>query len=85
MHLKKRVLVTGGGATLAEDRHAQDDFLPIAEVAGGLQFVAQPFGRALWTVRTGYRAESWFGTGGPVDSDSNLGLHGMQLSNAANW
>lgn len=79
------VLVTGGGATLAEDAHVQDDFLSIAEVVGGLQFVAQPSGRVLWKIRTGYRAESWFGTGGPVDSDSNLGLHGMQLSIAAVW
>jgi hypothetical protein len=83
--LQEIVLVTGGGATLAEDAHRQDDFLPIAEIAGGLQWAAQPLGPGLWTVRTGYRAESWFGTGGPVDADGNLGLHGMLLSIAANW
>jgi hypothetical protein len=46
---------------------------------------AQPFGPALWTLRTGYRAESWFGAGGPVETHSNIGLHGMVLSIEAKW
>jgi hypothetical protein len=79
------VLVTAGGAGLAEDEHVQNDFLPIGELVGGLQYAARPFGRGLWTVRTGYRAECWFGAGGPVDSDSNLALHGMLLSLSAQW
>lgn len=79
------VLVTGGGAGLAEDRYQNDDFLPIAELAGGLQWQMRPLGRALWTLRTGYRAESWFTAGGPVDSDSSIGVHGVTLAIAARW
>ncbi len=74
------VLVTAGGASLAEDEHRQDDLLPIIELAGGLQWTSQPFRRATWIVRGGYRAETWFGVGGPVDADSNLGLHGVLLT-----
>jgi hypothetical protein len=77
------VLVTGGGATLIEDIYEHDDVIPIAEMVGGLQLLTQPCGRACWTLRTGYRAETWFAAGGPVDSESNLGLHGMILSIAA--
>lgn len=79
------VLVTGGGAGLAEDVYVHNDFLPTAELVGGLQWQWQPFACGLWSIRTGYRAESWFSAGGPVDSDSNLGLHGMILSIAARW
>lgn len=79
------VLVTGGGASLAEDEYLHDDLLPTAELAGGLQWETRPLGCGLWAIRTGYRAESWFGVGGPVDTDSNLGLHGMILSVAASW
>ena len=79
------VLVTAGGAGLAEDEHEQADFLPIGELVGGLQWASRPFGRGLWTARAGYRAECWFGAGGPVDTDSNLALQGMQLSLAAQW
>ena len=79
------VLVTGGGASLAEDEYVHDSLLPIAELVGGLQWVGQPLGRGRWTIRTGYRAESWFGAGGPINTSSNLGLHGMVLSIAARW
>ncbi len=79
------VLVTAGGANLAEDVHQQYDFLPIGELVGGLQWAARPFGHGLWTIRTGYRAECWFGAGGPVGTDSNLALQGMVLSIAANY
>ena len=79
------VLVTGGGATLAEDTHAHDDVLPIGELLGGLQWMTRPGKRSIWYVRGGYRAETWFGTGGPVEADSNLGLHGMLLSIGAQW
>ena len=79
------VLVTGGGATLAEDHYVHDSLLPIAELIGGLQLQAQPFGCGLWTIRTGYQAESWFGLGGPTDAVSNVGLHGVILSLAACW
>ncbi len=78
-------LVTGGGAGLANDRYVHDHFVPIGELAGGLQTSVRPFGRGLWTIRTGYRAESWFGAGGPIDTDSNIGLHGVVLSLIANW
>jgi hypothetical protein len=75
--------VTGG--TVVVDDHQQDDFLPIGEFAGGLQYAVRPFGRACWLLRTGYRAETWWGTGGPVDASSNLGLHGMLFSIGGVW
>lgn len=79
------VLTTGGGATTVTDSYVSDSLLPIMEIAGGLELMTQPLGKCVWTVRTGYRAESWFNTGGPVDSDSNLGLHGVTLSLAGCW
>ncbi|NND95793.1 MAG: hypothetical protein HKN47_00520 [Pirellulaceae bacterium] len=77
------VLVTGGGTTLQEDLHVQDDFLPVIEMSGGLQWMACPRGRLVWIARSGYRAESWLSAGGPVDVDSNIAVSGIHLSVAA--
>jgi hypothetical protein len=77
--------VASGGAVVENDCHKYDGFLPIGEIAGGLQWAGRPFGPGLWTIRTGYRAEAWFGVGGPVDAVSDLGLHGMLLSIAGTW
>lgn len=74
------VLVTGGGAGLAEDDHQQDSFLPIISVGGGLRWMSQPRGFGSIELKTGYRGESWFSVGGPSDFDSNLGFHGVIFS-----
>ncbi len=79
------VLVTGGGAGLAEDDYLHDDLLPTTELAGGLQLQCRPMGNGLWTIRTGYRGEAWFGVGGPINTNSNIGLSGVILSLAASW
>jgi hypothetical protein len=79
------VLVTAGGATVAEDQYEHESVLPIAELSGGLQLAVRPFGPGLWAVRAGYHAESWFNAGGPVETQSNIGLHGMLLSIEAAW
>jgi len=77
--------VTGGGATTIVDRWTHDTVLPIGAVVGGLELLTRRLGACQWMLRTGYRAEVWFSTGGPVESESNLGLHGVVFSLAGRW
>lgn len=75
----------GAFTTELEDIAEQRETLGIFELGLGLQY-GQSLGRSSGMfVRVGYEAQIWMDAGGPVDSDSTIGLAGVTLATGINF
>lgn len=70
----------GAFTTELEDAATEQEVLTVIEMSLGLQWT-QPVGRRTdWFTRAGYELQVWHDVGGPVNSNSTLGLDAITLA-----